>query len=138
GPRRAHSHSIVAGGLDEMSYTTRFTPGTSLTMRDEILPRTSYGSLAQSAVMPSSDVTARIATTFAYVRPSPITPTDRTGVRIANDCQTLRYRPAALISSMTIQSASRRVSSRSAVTSPMILLASPGPGNGWPWTMASG
>ena len=55
-------------------------------MRDEILPRTSYGSFAQSAVIPSSEVTARIATTLAYVRPSPITPTDRTGVRIANDC----------------------------------------------------
>ena len=28
-----YSHSIVAGGLDVMSYTTRFTPGTSATMR---------------------------------------------------------------------------------------------------------
>ena len=28
-----HSHSIVAGGLPEMSYTTREMPGTSLTMR---------------------------------------------------------------------------------------------------------
>ena len=61
----AYSHSIVAGGFDEMSYTTRLTPGTSLTIRDEILPRTSYGSFAQSAVIPSSDETARIATTFA-------------------------------------------------------------------------
>ena len=83
-------------------------------------------------------MTARIATTFAYVRPSPMTPTERTGVRIANDCQTDRYSPAALISSMTIQSASRRVSSRSAVTSPMIRIARPGPGNGWRWTIASG
>src|SRR6478735_12224608 len=85
-----YSHSIVAGGFDEMSYTTRLTPGTSLTMRDEILPRTSYGSFAQSAVIPSSLVTARMATTFAYVRPSPITPTDRTGVRMAKDCHRLR------------------------------------------------
>src|SRR6476619_5406917 len=54
-----------------------------------------------------------------------MTPTERTGVRIANDCQTRRYKPAALISSMTIQSASRRVSSRSAVTSPMIRKAGP-------------
>ena len=60
-----HSHSIVAGGLLLMSYTTRFTPGTSFTMRLLILPRTSYGSFAQSAVMPSSEVTARIATTLA-------------------------------------------------------------------------
>ena len=129
---------MVAGGLLLMSYTTRLTPGTSFTMRLEILPRTSYGSLAQSAVIPSSDVTARIATTFAYVRPSPMTPTDRTGVRIANDCHTLRYSPAALISSMTIQSASRSVSRRSAVTSPRMRIARPGPGNGWRWTIASG
>ena len=32
--------------------------------------------------MPSSLVTARTATTLAYVRPSPMTPTLRTGVRI--------------------------------------------------------
>lgn len=29
----AYSHSIVAGGLLVMSYATRFTPGTSATMR---------------------------------------------------------------------------------------------------------
>jgi len=62
---RPHSHSIVAGGFELMSYTTRFTPGTSFTIRLEIFPSTSYGSLAQSAVIPSSDVTARMATTFA-------------------------------------------------------------------------
>ncbi len=32
-----HSHSIVPGGLLVMSYTTRFTPFTSLTMRLEIV-----------------------------------------------------------------------------------------------------
>ena len=37
-PGRGYSHSIVAGGLLLMSYTTRFTPGTSLTMRDEMRP----------------------------------------------------------------------------------------------------
>ena len=36
-----YSHSIVAGGLGVTSYTTRFTPGTSATMRLEILPSTS-------------------------------------------------------------------------------------------------
>jgi hypothetical protein len=36
-----HSHSIVAGGLDVTSYTTRVTPGTSLTIRDEIFASTS-------------------------------------------------------------------------------------------------
>jgi hypothetical protein len=65
GSPTCHSHSIVAGGLLLMSYTTRLTLGTSLTMRDEILARTSYGSFAQSAVIPSSDVTARMATTLA-------------------------------------------------------------------------
>ena len=59
-----YSHSIVDGGLLEMSYTTRLTPGTSLTMRRLINPSTSYGTLAQSAVMPSSLSTMRTATTF--------------------------------------------------------------------------
>jgi hypothetical protein len=34
---RRYSHSMVAGGFDEMSYTTRLMPRTSLMMRDEIL-----------------------------------------------------------------------------------------------------
>jgi hypothetical protein len=33
-----YSHSMVLGGLEEMSKTTRFTPCTSLMMREEILP----------------------------------------------------------------------------------------------------
>lgn len=33
--RRAYSHSMVAGGLDDTSYTTRLIPGTSLVMRDD-------------------------------------------------------------------------------------------------------
>ena len=37
GPKTPHSHSIVPGGLLVMSYTTRFTPLTSLTMRLEIV-----------------------------------------------------------------------------------------------------
>ena len=36
-----YSHSIVAGGLLVISYATRFTPGTSATIRLEILPSTS-------------------------------------------------------------------------------------------------
>ena len=44
-----------------MSYTTRFTPFTSFTMRVEIFFSTSCGSATQSAVMPSSELTARIA-----------------------------------------------------------------------------
>ena len=35
-PTRPYSHSIVAGGLLLMSYTTRFTPFTSLMMRVEM------------------------------------------------------------------------------------------------------
>src|SRR5690242_12519782 len=50
----AHSHSIVAGGLPEMSYTTREMPATSLMMRLEMWPSTSYGSGAQFAVMKST------------------------------------------------------------------------------------
>ena len=54
-----HSHSIVAGGFDVTSRTTRFTAGISLTMREEIVSIRSYGSRAQSAVIASSLVTAR-------------------------------------------------------------------------------
>ncbi len=39
--RRAYSHSMVEGGLLEMSYTTRFTPATSLTMRRLMVASTS-------------------------------------------------------------------------------------------------
>src|SRR5262249_20935796 len=67
-----YSHSIVAGGFDEMSYTTRFTPDTSLMMRLESRASKSSGRRAQSAVMPSVDCTARIASTYSYVRSSPM------------------------------------------------------------------
>ena len=40
-PALAHSHSMVLGGLEEMSKTTRLTPLTSLMMRFEILPSSS-------------------------------------------------------------------------------------------------
>ena len=36
-----YSHSIVAGGFDVMSYATRFTPGTSATIRDAIFSSSS-------------------------------------------------------------------------------------------------
>ncbi len=39
--RRAHSHSMVAGGFEVTSKTTRFTSGTELVMRVEIRARTS-------------------------------------------------------------------------------------------------
>jgi hypothetical protein len=36
-----HSHSIVPGGFDVMSYATRFTPATSLMIRCDIVSNTS-------------------------------------------------------------------------------------------------
>gem|GEM_PF-3693539 len=60
-----YSHSIVAGGLPEMSYTTRLMPRTSLMMRLETLPSSACGSSAQCAVMKSCVCTARSATTHS-------------------------------------------------------------------------
>jgi hypothetical protein len=71
-----YSHSIVAGGFELMSYTTRLIPFTLLMISFETLPRNSYGRWHQSAVIPSVLVTALKATAFSYVRSSPITPTD--------------------------------------------------------------
>ena len=42
-----NSHSIVAGGLPETSYTTRVTPGTSLVMRALTWASRSQGSRAK-------------------------------------------------------------------------------------------
>jgi hypothetical protein len=53
-----HSHSIVPGGLELTSYTTRLTPRTSLIILFDTLFNSSAGSFAQSAVMPSLLVTA--------------------------------------------------------------------------------
>src|SRR5690349_8234593 len=63
GEATAHSHSMVAGGFPEMSYTTREMPFTSLTMRREHTSRKSYGNRAQCAVMKSMVSTARRLTT---------------------------------------------------------------------------
>jgi len=60
-----HSHSIVAGGFPEMSYTTRLMPRTSLMMRFETRPSRSCGRCAQCAVMKSWVCTARSATTYS-------------------------------------------------------------------------
>ena len=60
-----HSHSIVAGGFELMSYTTRLTPLTSFMMRDEITASRSCGRRAQSAVMPSRLSTARSAIVYS-------------------------------------------------------------------------
>lgn len=60
-----HSHSIVPGGLLVTSYTTRFTPRTSLMMRVAARPRKSIGNGKKSAVIPSVEVTARSAQTYS-------------------------------------------------------------------------
>ena len=60
-----YSHSIVLGGLELMSYTTRLTPVTSLMMRLDTRARNSCGRRAQSAVMASRLVTARMAAMFS-------------------------------------------------------------------------
>ena len=57
-----YSHSMVLGGFELMSYTTRVTPGTSFTIRVEMRSSTSPGNLTQSAVMASSDSTTLTAT----------------------------------------------------------------------------
>jgi len=62
---KPYSHSIVLGGLLEMSKQTRLTPLTSLMMRVESRASRSYGKRTQSAVMPSTLSTARMATTLS-------------------------------------------------------------------------
>lgn len=57
-----HSHSMVAGGFDVTSSTTRLTSRTSFVMRFEIFASTSYGRRVQSAVIASSDDTGRSTT----------------------------------------------------------------------------
>src|ERR1700758_945974 len=60
-----YSHSIVPGGLLVTSYTTRFTPLTSLTIRAATLPSKAMSNGKKSAVMPSLEVTARRAQTWS-------------------------------------------------------------------------
>lgn len=55
-----YSHSIVAGGLLVISYTTRLMCATSFTNLVDIFSNTSQGIRAQSEVIPSTEVTARI------------------------------------------------------------------------------
>src|SRR5712691_8317042 len=91
-----YSHSMVDGGFELMSYTTRLMPFTSFTMRDEMRASRSCGRRAQSAVMPSRLSTARIAAVYSYVRSSPITPTLCTGSSTAKLCQSFVYQPSRL------------------------------------------
>jgi hypothetical protein len=63
-------------------------PGTSSVILFDILAMRSWGILYQSAVMPSSLVTARTITTRPSSLLSPFTPTHLPSVRTANACQT--------------------------------------------------
>jgi len=120
-----------------MSYTTRFTPFTSFTIRVEMFFSTSCGSATQSAVIPSSELTAaprRCTHRYAY-RPSRHRHYRQ---QHANDCQIFVYSPALLISLTTISSHSRSSPSRAGVTSPRMRTASPGPGNGCLCKISSG
>jgi hypothetical protein len=60
-----YSHSMVAGGLDVTSRTTRLTPRTSLTIRAASRRSSSSGRYTQSAVIPSWLSTMRRAITWA-------------------------------------------------------------------------
>src|SRR5690348_4041447 len=64
-PAHTYSHSMVAGGFPEMSYTTREMPRSSLMMRKLTRSRNSYGRCAQRAVMKSIVCTARNAITHS-------------------------------------------------------------------------
>lgn len=127
--RRTHSHSIVAGGFDVQSSTTRLIWRHSFVMRVEIVASTSYGTRDQSAVIASSELTGRSTIGMPYVRSSPCTPTECTSASsTTGHCQMSRSRPAFDSSSRAIASASRRMSSRSFVISPMMRMPRPGPG----------
>src|ERR1035438_129155 len=63
--QETYSHSIVAGGLELTSRTTRETPRTSLVIRLEIRCTSKWGSRVQSAVMASMLSTIRSDMTYA-------------------------------------------------------------------------
>ena len=57
-----YSHSIVAGGLFVISYTTLVTPSTSFVILLETLSSKLHGGFEKFAVIPSTLSTTRIAT----------------------------------------------------------------------------
>jgi len=60
-----YSHSIVAGGLELISYTTLLTPFTLFIISLDTFCMNSYGKCTQSAVIPSVLSTALRATHFS-------------------------------------------------------------------------
>ena len=85
--KKNYSHSIVLGGLLEISKTTLFIPLTELIISEDIKSKISYGILDQLAVIPSVLLTALTAIVFSYVLSSPITPTVLIGINTQNACQ---------------------------------------------------
>ena len=55
---KPYSHSIVPGGFEVMSYTTRLIPATSLIIRFETLSKNAWGKCEKLAVIPSIASTA--------------------------------------------------------------------------------
>src|SRR5260370_40424126 len=127
---QSYSHSIVAGGLVVISYTTREIFGTSFTIREDIFCKRSYGSFAQVAVIISVDSTTRRATTSPKNFPSPLVAVEYAPVITGNEIKTLSSQPLRLNSSSTMLSACSSCARRAAVTSLLIRTAYPGPGNG--------
>ena len=132
-----YSHSIVAGGFEERSRHTRLTCGISLMIasRSSRAGRRAGGPSRRSSrprrYRPDDDrvgVRARVALHA-----------DRADGRQHGEAlPELAVEPGAAHLLVRIASASRRISSRSRVTSPMIGSPGPGPGNGCRQTIASG
>ncbi len=60
-----HSHSIVAGGFELMSYTTRLMPRTSFVMREEIARQHVVRNAEPVGRHPVDAATARTATVYS-------------------------------------------------------------------------
>src|SRR5690554_6897308 len=99
-------------------------------IRLETNSRNSYGSLDQVAVIKSMVFAERTTAVYSYVRSSPITPTDFTGNKTTNACETSSYKLCLYNSSIKTSSASCKIRTFSASTSPKIRIPNPGPGNG--------
>ena len=120
------------------SHMTLVTPSTSFTTFVLTLLRNDLSKLKVSAVMKSVVTTALNATMKPWTLLSPITPTAFIPREAAYAWLIFRYSPAVRISSIRILSASLTMRSCSSVTSPIMRIARPGPGNGCRQTNYSG
>ena len=135
---RGYSHSIVPTGLGLRSYSTRHTPGTSLSTRSVTRLRSAQGSSGTVAVMASTVLTARMITGQSNTRAPSRTPVERMSGTMVKNCHTWEVRPARSNSSRRMASDSRRAARRSRVMAPRQRTPRPGPGKGWRYTMLSG